>query len=254
MKDNKIFNLLIAILTGLLVVLIVAFSVKSKELDCIRQSGNFRDAISVSGLGEIFVEPDMGVVVLAVSNESKKVEDALTENSRRSNKVIEFIKSQGIDEKSIKSVGFNINPRYEYYQTTEYPSGRRVLTGYQVFHGLEIKVKEIDKVGAIIEGAIEAGANEASDIRFVIEDEKNYRDEARSIAVADAKTKAQKLADELGVDIVKIIGYSEGNVSPISLNKEFRVVEEFALSDSSLDLQSGENLIRSNVTIVYEIR
>ncbi len=254
MKDNKIFNALVIVLIVFLVSVTVLVNVTIsntvKEAEFIGVSDNFRNTISVSGFGEVFAEPNMGTAIFTVINENKDVRRALSENTVNSNRLIEFLTESGIEEKDMKTISFNITPRYDFVDRNDWSPGRRILAGYQVNHSLEVKIREIDQTGVIVEGAVNAGANDVSGIRFVVEDEEEYRNKSRAMAVEDAKRKAEELASQLGVDLVSIIGYNESE-SPISFDAMTREVVGMG---GAPDIQTGENVIRTNVTVNYEIR
>lgn len=255
MKDIKFLNALIIVLVVFLVSLTVLVNVMisntAKEGRYIGESDNFRNTISVSGEGEVFAEPDMGMAVFTVVNEDEDVSKALNDNTENSNSLVEFLKGSGIEESDMKTVNFSITPRYEYPESDGFPSGKRVLAGYQVNQSLEVRVRDIDEMGVIVEGAVNAGANEVTGIRFVIEDEEEYRNESRSLAVGDAKLKAEKLANELGVELVRVTNYSESG-SPIVFDMMER--GDIGMGGAAPNIQTGENLIRTTVTINYEIR
>ncbi len=256
MKENKFFNalsiVLIVFLVSLTVLVNVMISNAAKEGRYIGQSDNFRNTISVSGEGEVFAEPDMGMATFTVINEAEDVREALAENTANSNNLVEFLRNSGVEDRDMKTVNFSITPRYEYIEQMErMPIGRRVLVGYQVIQSLEVRVREIDKMGVIVEGAVDAGANEVTGIRFVVEHEEEYREESRSLAVEDAKTKAKRLADELGVELVRITNYNESG-GPIAFEMVAR--DAFGMGGATPDIQTGENLIRTVITIGYEIR
>ena len=255
MKENKFFNALIVILVVFLVSLTVLASMMvlntAKESQYIGKSDNFQNTISVLGEGEVFAKPDMGMAVFTVSNENKDVREALNEKTNNFNRLVEFMKESGIEEKDMKTISFTITPRYEYPEADNFSPGRRVLAGYQATQSLEVKVRDIDKMGIIVQGAVNAGANEVTDIRFVVENEEEYRNESRALAVGDAKLKAEKLANKLGVELVRITHYSE-NEGPIVFDMMRR--EAVGMGGPAPDIQTGENLIRTVVTINYEIK
>jgi len=255
MKDSKFFNALIVVLVVFLASLTVLVSVMilntAKESQYIGKSDDFQNTISVLGEGEVFVKPDMGMAVFTVSNENKDVREALNEKTNNFNRLVEFMKESGIEEKDMKTINFIITPRYEYPEADNFFPGRRVLAGYQATQSLEVKVRDIDKMGIIVQGAVNAGANEVTDIRFVVENEEEYRNESRALAVGDAKLKAEKLADKLGVELVRITHYSE-NEGPIVF--DMMRAEAVGMGGPAPDIQTGENLIRTVVTINYEIK
>lgn len=124
---------------------------------------NDKSTISVTGKGAIKVSPDMAYVTLGVQTQDKNANKAQKENSKLMNKVIEEIKSLGISEKDIKTSNFNIRP--EYIHDKEDDGGRKI-NKYSVSHNIEIIIRDIDKVGNVIDKAVENGVNMSNSIRF----------------------------------------------------------------------------------------
>lgn len=211
--------------------------------------------IAVSGTGEVFVKPDLIQTSFSVVTEAKTVAEALAQNTSKMNAVISFMKSQGIEEKDLKTTSFNISPRYEYQKVeTEiypYPPGKRVLIGYEVSQSLQVKLRDLTKAGTIIEGAVNAGSNQAGDLQFLVDKEDEFKKQAREQAIAKAKGKAQELASQLGVKLVRIVNFSESGFAPVFFGKE--AAFPTAPGSSAPQIETGENKIEVQVSITYEI-
>ncbi len=178
MKDKKIINalgiVLIVFFISLTVLVSVDISNRVKESRYIGKSDNFRNTISVSGEGEVFVKPDTASLSLPVLSEGKEPQEAMRINNERSDRVIDFLKDNGIEDKDIRTVSFNIIPRYEYERLITFPDyGNRALVGYEATHSLEVKVREISNLGSILEGAVNSGANQVYGIQFIVDNEKS---------------------------------------------------------------------------------
>ena len=254
MKEKKIEDFL-GVLTIFVMVLtvfaVVAIYSGIKDIDT---HPNYRNTINVSGEGEVFVKPDLGMVTFSVTNEDESAQKALTENTSKTNQLFNYLKEKGIEEKDIKTTSFNISPRYEYIEKDMYGSGKRVLAGYQATQAVEVKIREIDVMGEIIEGGVTSGANEVYGVRFVVEDEEQYMEEVREMAINNAKDKADKLAGQLGVRLVQIVNYNESG-SPIMYREEM-AYDAVGTGGSypSTSVQVGENSIKSTVSISCEIK
>ena len=248
---------LIGVLTLLLLVLVVSTVVgiqnQIKEGRYIGQDIEARNTISVSDTGEIYARPDLALTTFSVVTEKKTVSEALEENSQKMNAVIDFIKNQGIEPKDLKTVGFNIYPRYEWYEKSEiYPYGKRVLVGYEVRQSLEVKIRDMEKIGVIIQGATDAGANQVGDLQFTIDKQDELKKQARAEAINKAKTKARELASQLGVRLVRITNFSESGVVPIP--RYFALEEAAGMGGGEIpQIETGENKISVTVMITYEI-
>ena len=248
-KEKCLCATLLAILGIFLVTLIISKTIDIR--DKIQITGN---TITVSDTGEIYAKPDLALVTFSVVNEAKTVAEAMSQNTEDMNGVIDFIKSQGVEAKDLKTTSFNVYSRYEYQKVETdiypYPPGKRVLVGYEVIQSLEVKIRDMAKIGKIIEGATEFGANEVGDLQFTIDKEDELKAQARAQAVEKAKAKAKELAAQLGVKLVRITNFSESSVIPY-----YYGLEKVAAPMAEVpQIETGENKIEVTVTITYEIR
>lgn len=215
--------------------------------------------ISVSGEGKIAMKPDMATFSASILTEAKNLKDAQTENNLRSEAVVKFLEDQEIEEKNLKTIGYSIIPQYQYFNNSPCysfpcpPTQKPEITGYEVRHTLEIKIAGLEKVDSLLDGVTANGANEVSSIQFGFEDDKGLRESARKQAIEDAKKKAEVLARDLGVRLGSIVNFSESGIGvPIfARSADFGLGGEAAPSPS---VQAGEQEIRANVTITYELR
>jgi len=251
---------LLPIVGGILILLgIYIFSmIISNSLNIKEELTKGDNVITVTGAGEIYAKPDIGIVSFAVVNEAKTVAEAMAENTKHMNAAIEAVKSQGVEEKDLKTVGFNIYPRYEWREKTTIPpyyEGERVLAGYEVRQSLQVKIRDLTKVGNIIQEATKAGANEVSDLQLTIDKEDELKTQARAEAIEQAKSKAKELASQLGIGLGRIKSFSESGYEPIYYRTDYAKAESAAgMGGAAPDIQTGENKIEVNVVIVYEVR
>lgn len=211
-----------------------------------------KNTISVSGEGTVYADPDLALTNFSVVTEKETVDRALEENKKKMNKVIERIKQQGIEGKDLKTTTFDIQPRYEWHEKTQEDrtKGERVLVGYEVTQDLQVKVRELGKVGEIIQEATDAGANRVGNLRFTIEDEEQIKKEARKEAINQAKSKARETASQLGVDLVRIVNFSENFYIPRSSSE---ALMEKQAGGAAPEIEPGQNKVEVNVNITYEI-
>ncbi len=236
----------------------VDISNKVKEGKYIGQQVEYQRTIQVTGTGEVYAKPDLAVSVFSVVTEKKTVQEALSENTEKMNGIIQAIKDLGVEEKDLKTIGFNISPRYEWKKSEElssyYPEGERVLAGYEVTQSLEVKIRNLEKVGEIIQKATEEGSNQVGSLQFTVDQEEEFKDQAREDAIAQAKEKARELASQLGVNLGGIVGFSESGYVPIYYSYDKSAVGYGGSEESvSPQIETGENKISVNVYITYEI-
>lgn len=253
---KKVFLIVIIFFFTFLTILTSVYIVNEiKKGRYIGQEIERQNTITVSASGEVYVKPDLAKITFTVTNEDKTVEEAMGENTKRMNDVIRYIKEEGVTEEDLKTTAFNIYPRYEYVRDGQkeiYPPspGKRVLAGYQVTQSLEVKIREMTKIGRIIQAANESGANQMSNLVFVVEKEDEFKKQARTEAITKAKEKAQELASQLGIRLVRITNFQESGVLP----RFYGYDEAFGLSaPEAPQIETGQNLIRVTVTVTYEI-
>lgn len=239
-----------------------------------RQVAN-QATISVSGDGEVYKTPDLAVMSFSVVSEAKTVAEAMEDNTKKMNAITDVMKSMGVAENDLQTTNFSINPRYDYVRATApvpadgaeiavdeeyyYPSGKRTLSGYDVNQTMTIKVRQenMGKIGQIIQEATASGANQVGSLQFTLDDPDAAQAEARELAIVEAKEKAEILAKQLKVKLVRIISYNDGGYSP-TYRLNYDAKEEAygmggAASVPAPDIQAGESKISMNVNITYEI-
>ncbi|MDO8572176.1 MAG: SIMPL domain-containing protein [bacterium] len=217
--------------------------------------------ISVSGKGEIMVIPDIATVSFSVITEGTVVSDVQENATKKMNAAIAAVRGFGVEEKDIKTTGYNISPRYEYSKIgvpcTEWgcPPGKQILTGYQVSQNVSIKIRKIADAGKILSKLGETGVSDISGLTFSIDKEDVAKNDARGKAIDDAQAQAKVLAKQLGVSLVRIVSFSESGNYPIYYGKAMGLDMAGAQASAPVpEIPAGENTITSNVTITYEIR
>lgn len=243
--------LAIALLVGLV---LAVFSFTLNALNTVSTGKQF----SVSGEGSVSVRPDVAVFSATVITQSESIEEAQNENSEKSDATIEFLKEQGVEEKDIQTAGYNIYPQYQYFdnptcyaESCPAPRAPRIIA-YEVRHTLEIKARDLEKVDQLLSGVVASGANEIGSISFTVDNPDAVLGEARQEAIANAKEKAEALADELGVSLKGVASFSETtNGVP---------VYDFARNQSGGGyggggpIQEGEQEVTIVVSVTYNFR
>jgi len=239
-----------------LLVLIIWFGVgtfnKIKEGEYIGKNIEERNLITVSGTGEVYAKPDLALISFSVVTEKKEVSEAMKENAEKMNKIINSLKEKEVEEKDLKTTTFSVNPRYE-WRDLEFSKGERVLVGYEVRQVLEVKIRNLEKIGEIIKTATNAGANQVSGLQLTIDKQEELQSQARKEAIEKAKQRAGELAEQLGIKLVRITSFNEGwTTYPI----RYDFMKESAIGmggEESPQIETGENKIEISVTITYEI-
>lgn len=252
-NNKKILSALLIVLT-----LFLAAFVVLKILDIKTKLETGRSTISVSDTGTVYVKPDLAISNFSVVTEGKTVAEALGENTKKMNAVIDAVKKLGVEEKDLKTTNFNISPHYEWPTPIPFSESvsvdKRTLVGYDVNQSLEIKIRNLEKVGEIIQAATAAGANAAGDLQFTVENQDAVKEQARLEAINKAKTKAQNLAKQLGVGLGRVLYFNESGSFPYYFTMEKAMDTGGGGAVPAPEIQTGENKIEVTVTITYEIR
>lgn len=219
------------------------------------------NTIQVSGEGEVFAIPDIAEFSFSVSETAKDVQTAQANATKKSNAAIAYLKQQDIEEKDIKTIDYSVNPHYEWQQQdvcsgmVPCPSGKQVLIGYDVSQTVQVKVRDTKKAGDLLAGVGSRGATNVSGLNFTVEDQKKLEAEARGKAIADARSRAEVLAKDLGIDLVRVVSFSENGGREIYYTKAMGVMAMDSAAQAPIpEIPVGQNKIASSVTVIYEIR
>lgn len=223
------------------------------------RDGMVQSTITVDGTGEVVTKPDIATFTFSVMEEAKTVAEAQKKSSERMNRALALLKDGGVEEKDIKTSGYNINPKYEYQNCppfTACPVRDPQVIGYQVTQSVEVKVRDIEKAGDILSSVGSVGVQNISGLIFSVDDDEKYKAEAREKAIEAARAKAKALASDLDVRLVRVISFSEsGYPMPYAYGLGGVAYDKaVAPQAANVSVPSGENKITSQVNITYEIR
>ena len=154
--------------------------------------------IKVRGEGRMQVIPDMATITIGMLSEHPNLQTAQTENRKVSERVVQALLELGIERGNIQTEEYTIQNVYDFVD------GKQVLRGYEVLHLITVKVKDIEKIGLLVDTAIQSGANQIFNIRFETEERKRYYRQALQKAVEDSREKALVLAKGAGMPIYPI--------------------------------------------------
>lgn len=246
----------------LLVVFLAVLSIKQlKSIGYVGNENPMIASISVTGKGEAISIPDIATFSFSVTENAKTVEEAQKKATERTNKALKAVKDAGVAEKDLKTISYSINPRYEYNQvvciTYPCPVGKSVLTGYDVSQTIQVKVRDLSKAGSLFDIIGSAGVQNVDSLAFSIDDIESVKAKARAEAIVDAKAKAELLAKQLGVKLVRITGYYDSNLeSPYMYARAEGMSADVRSIKAAVapEIPKGEQKVTANVTISYEIK
>ncbi len=211
--------------------------------------GYIPNSISVSGIGEASGAPDVAYVQLGINVVNADVGRAVTEANNTMTKVRDAVVAAGVDTKDLQTLSFSVWPEDRYDPQTGQPTGERV---YHVENMLRITVRDINQVSTVIEAGLDAGANNVYGLNFGIDDTSALEAEARTEAVADARARAEQLAQALGVKLGDPIVVSEVYGAVPVLRMPYDIPDAGGFG-GGVPVEQGELAVTAQVYITFSI-
>lgn len=207
--------------------------------------------IVVTGEGDAAVAPDLAIVSLSVGETRKTAREALDVANGAMKAVIDALKKDGVAARDLQTSGLSIQAQYSYAQNEDGTPKPPVLTGYMVANTLTVRIRDMSKVGAVIDQAVTLGVNQGGDIRFTNNDPAKTIAAARTEAVKNAIEKAHTLADAAGVKLGRILEITEtGTPNDPRPMMSARMAKEAA---DAVPVEAGENSYSVNVNVTFAI-
>ncbi len=204
--------------------------------------------ITVTGTGKVTLTPDIAYISIGVHTEHKDARMAVSTNNTQSANLIAALKKAGVDARDIRTTNFSIYPRQNYDD-----SGQITGITYIVDNTVYVTVRNLDSIGALLNAAVEAGANSIGGIQFDVADRTAAYQEALKAAVGDARAQADVLAGAAGVSVgeVQQINASVGYAQPPA--PMARGGAEMALA-ADVPISAGQMEVTVTVNVVYGIK
>ena len=218
--------------------------------------------ISFTAEGKVLAKPDIAEITFYVINQGEKAETVQKENNERMQEAVAFVKNQGVKEDDIRTVQYNLSPKYDYTWCKKpgveiYSSCSPKIIGYELNQGIEIKIRDFDKINTIVGGLSEKGVNQISNVSFVIDDPEDYKNEARIQALEKVEERAKLLAQKSSIKLGKIIDISEGQgIDPIYRALEMEKAMAGSIEDAvaPAPIEPGTQEITVTLTVTYKLR
>ena len=203
--------------------------------------------LSVLGDGVAAGRPDLATVSVGVVTQARTAADALAQNSKATAEVIALAKEAGIAPRDIQTAAISVQPQYSQPAPGTREPAR--IVGYQVRNSLSLRVRELGKLGALLDRLVTGGANQIGGISLSVAEPKPLLDQARTAAVKDAIAKAQLFAEAAGVRIVRLIAIEEAGAEPPRPLMRLAA----APARASVPIEAGEQEFRAQVNVTFEI-
>jgi uncharacterized protein YggE len=205
--------------------------------------------ISVTGNAQVILAPDIAYISIGVHSEAQSATEAVASNSSLTQKVIDAIKSQGVDAKDIQTTNFSV------YQQEKYDkNGNSLGIFFMTDNTVYVTMRDITKIGDILDSSIAAGANNIYGITFDVQDREAATASGRDQAMADAQSQAEQLAKAAGATLgaVQSINYYSNSPSPVYYDT--KAAPAGLGGGSSVPISSGQLTLTVSVNVTYAIK
>ncbi len=210
-----------------------------------------KSTLTVVGEGLAAARPDLAVVSLGVVSQAGSAKDALAENSKATSAVVAAAKEAGIEARDLETARVSVQPQYSYP-----PSGSREprkIVGYEVSNALSIRVRDLDKLGGLLDRLVVVGANQLRNIELSVAEPGPLRDAARAAAMKDAVRKAGLYAEAAGVRIVRVMSIVEGQQNTPRPPVMRALAQGAPEARAAVPIEAGEQEFQGRVTAIFEI-
>ena len=220
-----------------------------------------QNIITVNGEGKVSAVPDLATISFTVSEDATTQSAAQDAMAKKVNAALDVLKKQGIADKDVQTSSYSVNPKYNYPEPCAADSVRPciynsnpTIIGYTASESVTVKVRKTDAVGTVVTALGGAGISNVYGPNFTIEDPNAIQDQARAKAIADARSKADELAKELGVRLVRVVNFTEngGGGYPMPYMAAGKSMSADA-APTVPQIPTGENEVTVDVSVTYEI-
>lgn len=204
--------------------------------------------VMVGGDSLVQAQPDTAILLISVVTQARQAIEAQQQNALKSDAVLKAVKAASGSGSEVKTSGYSLQPQ-RVFKEGQLPT----ITGYEARNTVSVTLSDLTKVGAVIDAASQAGANDVAGISFTLRQDRPARDKALSEATREAMSKAQVIATALGGRVVRVLEVQEEGFQrpqPIYQSGEFAMARAQAVATP---IEVGSLEIRSRVQLVAEI-
>ena len=203
--------------------------------------------LSVSASADAKRVPDVATISTGVVTQAADANAAMRANAVQMDKVMGAIRAAGIAERDIQTSGISLNPNYKYAENQP-----PTIVGYQASNTVNVKVRDLSKLGKVLDTFVAQGANQVNGPNFEVDKPDEAYDEARIAALKKAQARAQTYADALGLKVRRIVSISEGGAS---FPQPIMMVREMAADamQKQTAVAPGESTLSVNIDVVFEL-
>ena len=210
-------------------------------------AGQVPNTVTASGSGTIQAAPDEATMSFGITNQSKDSKKLLADTSKAAQKIVAALKKAGVADKDIQTQNVSVYPQ------TSYMGGKATITGYEAGISVNVKVRDLTRLGDIITAGNDAGANNINGPSFVISEDSPFTAKAIDKAVAAARRSAEAMAKAADKSVGEVLSISDSTVSPVMPFAQERGYATAGAADS-VEINPGQLDVNSNVVVVFELK
>jgi uncharacterized protein len=202
--------------------------------------------VEVTGEGSVSAAPDFARVTLGVTSTGKNAGEAMTANAKVANALVSLIKSEGVAPADIQTSEVSISPMFS--QPSPNQQTAPTITGYSVSNNVAVILRDIPRLGGLLDKAVTAGANSVYGVGFGHNDPSGLLDKARPLAVADARRKAEIYANAGGARLGRLMVLTEeaGRQPPVAFSRAYA-------ANAPTPIEAGEDRLTVTITARFEL-
>ncbi|HRF08474.1 MAG TPA: SIMPL domain-containing protein [Xanthobacteraceae bacterium] len=204
--------------------------------------------LNLTGEGSAEASPELAVVQIGVAVTGKVAKDALAENSRLLAAALNAAKEQGIEARDLQTSGLSLRP--DIVRAEKWP--HREVIGYQVNNVVTMRVRDISKLGALLDRLVVLGINDIRNINFSVTNPAPLIEQARTAAIKDAISKAEKYAEAANLRIVRVLTINESGVE-VPAVRPMVLTRAASAPRPEVPIEAGEIVYRARVNVEFEI-
>jgi uncharacterized protein YggE len=204
--------------------------------------------LSVSAEASAKRVPDVATVSTGVVTQAADANAAMRANAAQMDKVMAAIRAAGIAERDVQTSGINLNPQYRYAENQP-----PTITGYQASNTVNVKVRDLSRLGRVLDAFVAQGANQINGPSFEVDKPDEAYDEARTAAVKKAQARAQVYANALGLRVRRVVSISEGGASFPPPMPMLRAMASDAMMAKETAVSPGETALSVSINVVFEL-
>jgi len=206
-------------------------------------------SIRVTGDARVTTKPDRVQIDIGVITRAVQAQEAAAQNARQTEGVLGSLRKAGGAAALLKTVSYSLSPTYKYHPNGEEPT----LTGYTAANVVQVTLDDLARIGAVIDAATQAGANQVQGIQFMLRDQDAVRAEALRQAAVSARAKAEVLAAALQLKIVRVLNVEENSPRVMPMRTYMGSARSSAAAAAATPVESGTLDVTADVMLTVEV-